>query len=164
LHGDTTELSRAAQAYGHGLSPYRAQALEDASVVLAGSGHVRPARESHQSAVETYTELGATLDIRRADLRLMALGVRTSGRKARRRTITGWEALSQTEIKIATLVAADYSNPAIAARLFISRSTVESHVSNILTKLDVHSRIDIINRWLQLHRRVTDTGGRMRPK
>jgi len=35
------------------------------------------------------------------------------------------------------------SNPQIAAKLFTSRRTVATHVSHILKKLDVHSRIDI---------------------
>jgi DNA-binding NarL/FixJ family response regulator len=35
------------------------------------------------------------------------------------------------------------SNPEIAAKLLLSRRTVATHVSHILKKLDVHSRIDI---------------------
>jgi len=35
------------------------------------------------------------------------------------------------------------SNPEIAAKLFLSPRTVATHVSHILKKLEVHSRIDI---------------------
>jgi DNA-binding NarL/FixJ family response regulator len=35
------------------------------------------------------------------------------------------------------------TNPQIAARLFLSHRTVATHVSHILGKLDVRSRIDI---------------------
>ncbi len=35
------------------------------------------------------------------------------------------------------------TNPEIATRLFLSPRTVATHVSHILKKLDVHSRIDI---------------------
>jgi DNA-binding NarL/FixJ family response regulator len=38
-------------------------------------------------------------------------------------------------------VAAGNSNKAIAAELSLSVKTIERHVSNILTKLDVHSRV-----------------------
>jgi DNA-binding NarL/FixJ family response regulator len=44
---------------------------------------------------------------------------------------------------VARLVASALSNPQIAERLFLSRRTVQTHVSHILTKLDLHSRIDI---------------------
>jgi hypothetical protein len=40
-------------------------------------------------------------------------------------------------------VAAGNANPDIAAELFLSRRTVEGHVSHILTKLDARSRVDI---------------------
>ena len=49
----------------------------------------------------------------------------------------------QTEIKIAAFVEEGLSNPEIAARLMLSRRTVATHVSHILKKLDVNSRIDI---------------------
>ncbi len=69
--------------------------------------------------------------------------MRRSGQSARRRPKTGWEALTETERKIAALVAEGNSNPGIAARMFISRRTVQSHVSSILTKLDLTSRVEL---------------------
>jgi len=42
--------------------------------------------------------------------------------------------LSERERQIATLIAAGKSNPEIASRLFLSRKTVERHVSNILAR------------------------------
>jgi DNA-binding NarL/FixJ family response regulator len=65
------------------------------------------------------------------------------GDRSRRRRATGWAALTPTEQKIAQLIATGQSNPEIAARLVLSRRTVETHVSHILTKLDARSRIDI---------------------
>jgi DNA-binding NarL/FixJ family response regulator len=41
------------------------------------------------------------------------------------------------------MVAEGHSNPDIAARMFISRRTVQSHVSSILTKLNVTSRVEL---------------------
>jgi DNA-binding NarL/FixJ family response regulator len=46
-------------------------------------------------------------------------------------------------VKIARLVAGGRSNPDIAADLFLSRNTVQTHVSRILAKLGARSRVDI---------------------
>jgi non-specific serine/threonine protein kinase len=48
--------------------------------------------------------------------------------------------LSARETEVARLVAEGLSNPAIAARLHLSKPTVASHVTHILTKLGCSSR------------------------
>jgi DNA-binding NarL/FixJ family response regulator len=48
-----------------------------------------------------------------------------------------------TELRVAFLVADGYSNPDIAGRLFLSRRTIDVHVSHILAKLAARSRVDI---------------------
>lgn len=48
--------------------------------------------------------------------------------------------LSSREIEVLELVAAGHANTAIAARLFISETTVKSHLSHIFAKLGVTSR------------------------
>jgi DNA-binding NarL/FixJ family response regulator len=49
-------------------------------------------------------------------------------------------------VKVAGLVAGGKSNPDIAAELFLSRNTVQTHVSHILTKLSARSRVEIVTR------------------
>jgi DNA-binding NarL/FixJ family response regulator len=44
---------------------------------------------------------------------------------------------------VAGLVAEGLSNPAVAARLYLSRRTVQGHVSSILGKLGVTSRVEL---------------------
>jgi DNA-binding CsgD family transcriptional regulator len=48
--------------------------------------------------------------------------------------------LSERELEVARLVADGLSNPAIAARLYLSRATVASHVGHILTRLGFSAR------------------------
>jgi DNA-binding NarL/FixJ family response regulator len=49
-------------------------------------------------------------------------------------------ALSARELEVAELVAAGRTNRQIAAELFLSEKTVESHLAHIFGKLDVRSR------------------------
>ena len=72
-----------------------------------------------------------------------AHGIRRGPHAKHRRAQSGWDSLTATEIKIAAFVEEGLSNPEIAARLLLSRRTVATHVSHILKKLDVNSRIDI---------------------
>lgn len=51
--------------------------------------------------------------------------------------------LSQREREVAALVAQGLSNDAIATALFISERTARTHVSNILTKMDLSSRTQL---------------------
>ena len=52
--------------------------------------------------------------------------------------------LTDREVEVVRLLAKGLSNEAIAAEAAISRSTVKSHVSSILAKLELTSRIQIV--------------------
>jgi len=90
-----------------------------------------------------YVALEAAWDLRRAGARLRSYGLRRRRYQVGRRPATGWEALTPTERTVAGLVAQGLSNPDIAARLHISRRTVETHVAHLLTKLDARSRVEV---------------------
>jgi DNA-binding NarL/FixJ family response regulator len=114
----------------------------DLGALLAGvdtrrAGQVLREAGARAERMRAATELGL------AEQRLRALGVRTwrRGRKA-----AGADALvelSEREREIARRVAAGASNPEIAAALFLSRKTVERHVSNILAKLGIRNRTEL---------------------
>ena len=57
--------------------------------------------------------------------------------------------LTARELEILALMVGGESNPDIAGRLFLSRSTVKFHVSNILMKLDAGSRTEAVAIALQ---------------
>jgi len=121
----------------------RAQALEAAAIILAEGGDAAGARAQFTEAFERYTALGAGWDLARVQARFRTFGIRRGPHVRHRRATHGWESLTPTEVKIAGLVARGLSNPQIATQLFLSRRTVQSHVSHILSKLDLHSRTDI---------------------
>jgi DNA-binding NarL/FixJ family response regulator len=51
--------------------------------------------------------------------------------------------LTQRELQVARLVVDSKTNPEIAAELFLSKKTVETHLRNIFHKLDVSSRMEL---------------------
>lgn len=58
--------------------------------------------------------------------------------------------LSRREIQVLTLVADGHPNADIAARLFISETTIKSHMVRIFSKLDVSSRTAAVSAARQL--------------
>jgi LuxR family transcriptional regulator, maltose regulon positive regulatory protein len=61
------------------------------------------------------------------------------------------EPLSSREIEILALMANGLSNAEIAARLYLSPNTLKSHTQNIYGKLDVHSRVQAVNKARELN-------------
>jgi DNA-binding CsgD family transcriptional regulator len=144
LGQDATRLLAAAERYGHAGRPLlSAKALEAAARNFVCADDRDQARAAFTRAVEIYTSLGAAPDVARLQARFRAHGIRRSPHTKHRRARSGWDSLTPTETKIAALVEGGLSNPEIAAKLFLSRRTVATHVSHILKKLDVNSRIDI---------------------
>jgi DNA-binding CsgD family transcriptional regulator/tetratricopeptide (TPR) repeat protein len=145
MAGDPAPVLSAADYFlGSGRLLYGAQALEDAAVLAAEHGDLAAAQLSLAEAVGVYTGLGAAWDVERATGRLRGYGVRPSRGAYRASPARGWEALTPTEVRVAYLVADGRSNPDVAAELFLSRNTVQTHVSHILAKLEARSRAEII--------------------
>jgi DNA-binding CsgD family transcriptional regulator/tetratricopeptide (TPR) repeat protein len=142
--GDAAKLLAVADEYQQARRPlFAAQARERAAVLLAAGGQARQAEDALRQAVGTYESLDAGWDLARADSMLRTLGVRRGKKGPRRRPRSGWEAMTETERIVAGLVAEGLSNPQIGARMYLSRRTVQYHVSSILTKLDIVSRVEL---------------------
>ena len=68
-----------------------------------------------------------------------------TGEKVRKRTVETRDDLTAQERQIAQLARDGLSNPEIGARLFLSPRTVEWHLRNVFTKLDIRSRRELAN-------------------
>ncbi len=88
-------------------------------------------------AMTEFAAMGAQPGADQAANLLRRLGVRPAGGGRRRAT------LSRREEGVARLVGLGLTNDQIAARLFLSPRTIEHHVSSILRKLAVSSRVEV---------------------
>lgn len=114
---------------------------EEAGLALATGGDVAAGRLLLEEATEIYGRLEARGDTDRLQSRCAALGL--PRRRSPERPTFGWDSLTQTEARVAALVAEGLSNPQVAHRLFVSPRTVQTHVSHIFTKLGISSRVDL---------------------
>jgi non-specific serine/threonine protein kinase len=89
----------------------------------------------------------AGLEMTRDEVVDYALEVRPSpARAVARQPESSDGPLSRRELEVAGLVADGASNAQVAARLFISERTVESHLASIFNKLGVDTRLQVA-RW-----------------
>jgi DNA-binding CsgD family transcriptional regulator len=65
------------------------------------------------------------------------------GRGERKRPASGWASLTPTEHEVARLVGEGLANKHIAARLFVSPRTVQTHLTHAYTKLGLSSRVQL---------------------
>ncbi len=88
------------------------------------------AREPLTAGMELAHRCGATRLVARADEELHATGARP-----RRPVRYGRDALTPSELRVARLVAGERTNADVAQELYVSRKTVETHLSHVYTKL-----------------------------
>ncbi|MDX8152653.1 LuxR family transcriptional regulator [Patulibacter brassicae] len=98
----------------------------------------REARAPLQLALERLERAGAGPWAERAREELRATGGPTGERRS-----GPADELSPHELRISLLVADGRTNPEIAAELFVSRKTVEHHLSQIYRKLGLRSRTEL---------------------
>ena len=120
----------------------RAVALAAYGRFLRRRGERRAAVERLAAAHQRLTELGATPFLARCEAELAACGVAPSADRARRSA-----ALTPQEQIVGGLACRGLTNAQIARQLVLSVKTVGYHLSNVYTKLDVHSRSQLASAW-----------------
>jgi DNA-binding CsgD family transcriptional regulator/tetratricopeptide (TPR) repeat protein len=97
---------------------------------------------AQRAALAIFEGLGARPAVRMLRERMTRLGVKGLPRGARPSTKANPEGLTAREMNILALLGEGLSNAEIAQRLSISPKTVDHHVSAILAKMHVHSRLE----------------------
>jgi DNA-binding NarL/FixJ family response regulator len=121
-------LRRAAAAWLGIEAPYAfARVRVQIGLALRALGDRETAELEFDAARRAFGDLGATPDLARLEVLSRGSVARPDG-------------LSAREVEVLRSVAAGKTNRAIAANLGISERTVDRHVSNIFTKLDISSR------------------------
>jgi DNA-binding CsgD family transcriptional regulator len=111
----------------------------DAAIALTALDRARGV-DALRVVAERAANMGALSEQQLAEQRLRALGARTW----RRGPTSHAGSLTDREREVADLVAAGATNPEIAQALFLSRKTVERHVSNVLAKLGARNRVELV--------------------
>jgi DNA-binding NarL/FixJ family response regulator len=117
------------------------RALLTAGLAHEEAGRADLARARLREATDTFHACGAAALAAQAVREQRRLGVRvpapaTAGR-------TGSHGLSPRELEIAMLVTQGFTNQKIAAELYLSVRTVETHLSRVFAKLGVTSRTGV---------------------
>jgi ATP/maltotriose-dependent transcriptional regulator MalT len=134
--GDLAEAVRVLEA-----TPARydlAVALADHGAGLRRSGQRTQAREPLLRALDLAERTGAAGLAAEVRQELLAVGARP-----RRAALTGPDALTSAERRVAALAANGLSNRQIAEHLFVTQATVETHLRHAFRKLGVTSRGDL---------------------
>lgn len=146
IDGAAATFQRALELLADVAAPFERARIElAAGAVLRRAGHRRRAVALLTDAHERFSALGAAPYAERCAQELAASGLTPTRRTARDRV-----GLTAQEIIVARLAAAGRSNRQIADELVVSIKTVEYHLRNAFTKLDVTSRRQLPERMAEL--------------
>ena len=142
--GDPQLLTDSVESFRTSGQSYElAAACEAAAAALANAGQSSEARPLYEEALDIYAQLQARRDTARTLATMRGLGMRRGSRAAHRQELKGWDSLTAMETDVVRLTVEGLTNRQIGDRLYISRRTVQTHLSHALTKLEVSSRVEL---------------------
>jgi DNA-binding CsgD family transcriptional regulator len=115
-----------------------ARALVDLGALLRRGNSRSEARQLLRLGVELAHQCGATALVTRANQELAATGAHP-----RSILLSGLDALTASERRVAQMAADNLSNKEIAQALFVTVKTIEQHLSRVYRKLDIGSRREL---------------------
>jgi len=128
------------------------RACETHGIVALERPDLSPAAiEALVEAAEIYRDVGARADALRVFAVLRQQGVRRVGGRRHAKATFGWDALTASEVEVLGLLANGLTNAEIAKRLFVSKRTVETHVTHAYVKLGAATRMELA-RAVDVHR------------
>jgi DNA-binding NarL/FixJ family response regulator len=95
-------------------------------------------------------ELGATAVYEKLKMEMRASGIKSIPRGMRESTRANAARLTGREVDVLKLLKEGMQNKEIADRLFISAKTVDHHITSILFKLDVNTRVKAVHEAINL--------------
>src|SRR6185312_1844268 len=143
LEGDAQALLAAADVLQASSRPLLyAAAAEDAGDELARTDRGDEALDQLNAAFDTYLDHEALADARRVGRALRGLGVQRRI-VSQPRAKTGWDSLTESELKVVNLIGRGATNPSVAQQLHVSPHTVKAQLRNAFAKLGVSSRVEL---------------------
>ena len=143
LERDAQALLAAADVLHSSLRPRQfAAAPQDARGVQPPTHRGDEALDQLNAAFDTYPHHEALADARRVGRELRGLGVERRI-VSQPRAKTGWDSLTDSELKVVNLIAQGTTNRSVAAQLHLSLHTVKTHVHNAFAKLGINSRAQL---------------------
>ena len=115
-----------------------ARAMVDLGAALRRRNSRSDARKLLRAGVDLAHRCGASALVTRANEELAATGAHP-----RNVMLSGRDALTASERRVAQMAAEDMSNKEIAQALFVTVKTVEQHLSHVYRKLDIASRREL---------------------
>ena len=103
-----------------------------------------------RKALGMVQELGGTAVYEKLKMEMRASGIRSIPRGMRESTRANVARLTEREVDVLKLLKEGMQNKEIADRLFISAKTVDHHITSILFKLDVNTRVKAVHEAINL--------------
>jgi DNA-binding CsgD family transcriptional regulator len=145
--GDLDVLSRSVAEYQRCPRPLdRAAALEDAGRMAIESGNAELGVPLLREAFDHYDLSGCTREAHQVQLSLRG---QPHGRSGPQRMMREPTVLTGSEVRVVELVVEGLTNREVAARLYLSPHTVDSHLRHSFTKLGLRSRVELTREVLR---------------